>query len=199
MAPDFLLTLVTDLGDSGLLGALVLTLSAYLASQGRKKEALIFLGVWMGTGIAIALLKVLTMGCGSLLWQHGIRSPSGHAAMSFAVYGMLGALLARQCSKSLHLSIQLSTIIIALCVAVSRVLLKHHTAGEVVIGAVVGALAFYTGQRFLPKGGEIKKGSKGVIVITLLVVILAHGAHLPAEQIIQLLASYFRKIADCKA
>lgn len=191
------MTFITDLGDSGVLGALVIALSGYLYFAQCKREAIVLLASFIATSLAIALVKVLLMGCGSALRSYGLHSPSGHTALSLSVYGTLAALIGNQL-KSHYRFIPAGIMIpLAALIAVSRVVLGYHTIPEVMAGLAIGTLTLLLTVTRLRKV-ELKAFNPALFLgIMLLIAVPLHGVRLPAESLIQLIAGQFRHFAQC--
>lgn len=193
----FLLTALTDLGDSAVLTALVLSMATCLLAQGNRREAVIVVGAFLMTSITISLAKVLLMGCGSALRHYGLQSPSGHSGLSFVTYGMLAILLRSRVSEKRR-NYPLPLLIgLALSIAASRVLLGFHTREEVYIGLFIGSVVLIITAKVLTTRPLHSLNHYIVAYVAVTTVFLMHGVRLPAESLIQLIASYFRHVARC--
>lgn len=69
------------------------------------------------------------------------RVPSGHAAMSAAIYGGVGWLVARSISGWAGVAVRVGTASLVLMIAASRLVLQVHGLGDVVAGLAIGCLA----------------------------------------------------------
>ncbi|MGG2334283.1 hypothetical protein, partial [Salmonella enterica] len=92
-------TLLTSLGNPGLLLALSAAVAVALLLAGRAcgRVAALWLGAVGACFVLVSTLKICLISCGQL-WLPGIdlQSPSGHAAGSMVVYGGLAVLLRTQ-------------------------------------------------------------------------------------------------------
>ena len=85
--------LVTDCGDAAVTLPLALLVLVFLIVVRERPLALYWLLMVLGCGAAIGALKLLFGACTSRLGFLGIVSPSGHTAMSTAIYGSLALLI----------------------------------------------------------------------------------------------------------
>jgi undecaprenyl-diphosphatase len=77
------------------------------------------------------------------LWMHTYSFPSGHSSISFAFATSLSILFL---SSSLEYSwiYALAFFIVAICIALSRIVVGVHYAGDVLIGSLIGILVSVT-------------------------------------------------------
>ncbi|MBV8776996.1 MAG: hypothetical protein JO258_07350, partial [Alphaproteobacteria bacterium] len=85
---------VTDCGDSAVTLPLALLTLIYLAAIAGRRAALCWLLAVGAAAIAIGLLKLAFGACGPMAGV--IVSPSGHTAMSTAIYGSFAVLASRR-------------------------------------------------------------------------------------------------------
>jgi membrane-associated phospholipid phosphatase len=85
----------------------------------------------------------------------------------------------------------LSAVVIA-GVAVSRVVLGMHSPAEVLLGLIVGASALGIFAVLYYRLNPAEMNLPLFLSLSVAVLLLLHGAHLPAEQIIRHLASILR-------
>lgn len=192
-----LMAIITDVGDSAVLGVLVLALSICLLAQGCRREAIVIFGSFLVTSLCMSIAKILLMGCGSELRHMGLHSPSGHSALSIAVLGTLGLLIRdRMQGKRRYLPL-IVLLALAFAIAYSRVALGFHSAKEVAIGIIIGVLVLAVAVAYLKRTPARPFNVYAVALITLAVGVAMHGIHLPAENILQLLAAHFRALTNC--
>jgi len=142
--------LVTDCGDAAVTLPLALLVLVFLLAARERLFALYWLLMVAGCGAAIGVLKLIFGACGGRLESLGVISPSGHTAMSTAIYGSLALLVAASLSARWRpLVLAAATLLIA-AIAISRVVLRFHDLPEVALGLVVGIGAvavFYAAMR----------------------------------------------------
>jgi len=169
---------LTDFADQAVILPLVLMIAAALALQGWRRGAIVWLAVTGVTFGTLLALKLVFVACWPFFGPMDIRSPSGHVAAATVVAGGLAALLTR--SKAMILP---AAAIAAIVIGVSRLLLGMHSLPEVVLGASVG-LAGAATLLYLAGHPPALRATPLVTVIVL-VVVLFHGMHLPAEAAIR--------------
>ncbi len=133
--------LVTNLGDLAVLLPASLGLIAFLAWIGARENAAAY-----ATAVAVCLLaallaKLAFAACGARYSLLGVESPSGHTAFSATFYGCLAALFAVGRTLSRRLALYAVATALILLIGASRVALEAHTAPEVVVGLMIGAMA----------------------------------------------------------
>ena len=165
---------ITNFADQAVILPLVLVVAIALATQGWMRGALVWLAVVFATFGVILALKLVCLACAPYYGLAELRSPSGHVAAATVVAGGLAALLTRR-----RITILPAAVLAALVIGVSRLVLGAHSAPEVALGAAIGlagaaALITLAGPPPTLKPGRL-------ILVVLLVAILFHGLHLPAE------------------
>jgi len=185
---------VTDLGSSSVLTLIVLLASTYLACCKCGRGAIALIVAFIISAVGISLAKLLFFGCQAYYDDYGIRSPSGHAALSLAVYGTLAILLASQSKRWVSWFTLAAAFALIVVIALSRVLLGFHSAGEVVIGLLIGAVAVAAACLFLFYNHK-KVPSFNIFPLLLAVIVAAfvfHDIRVPAEEFIQRIAEQLR-------
>ena len=89
----------------------------------------------------VMLLKIAGHACNIHFLDDRLTSPSGHAALSAAVYGAVGVVVARHVEGWRRNAFLLAVFGIVAGVAVSRVILRSHSVTEVTVGLALGGLA----------------------------------------------------------
>jgi len=130
---------VTDFGDSAVTVPLALLTLIFLMMAGERRLALHWALTIGGCAAAIGALKILFGACGAQITAIHIVSPSGHTAMSAAVYGSLVVLVGARLSPHLRVAIIAATWGAVIGIALSRVALHDHSQAEIAVGLVVGA------------------------------------------------------------
>lgn len=185
--------LLTDIGDSAVLGGATLAGIIYLLISGCRKGAAALALAFLGAAIFIGLIKLLFMGCDNYWHSYNIHSPSGHAALSLAVLGTYGLLIASQLRGRWRFIPTVLFVVLALIIAVTRVKLGAHSVMEVVIGVAVGAIVLSAVRVFLARGGALPRFNAAAFALSIIVIaFLLHGFRLPAEILIRVMASYIK-------
>jgi membrane-associated phospholipid phosphatase len=140
---------VTDFGDSAVTVPLALLTLVFLVSAGQQWLALGWVLTIGGCAAAIAMLKLIFGACGPLLPLAPITSPSGHTAMSAAVYGSLALLLGARLSPRGRAALNIVAWLGIVGIALSRVALHEHTPAEIAIGLIVGTGAMAMSRAIL--------------------------------------------------
>ncbi|HEX3954281.1 MAG TPA: phosphatase PAP2 family protein [Stellaceae bacterium] len=182
---------VTDFGDTAVTVPLAIVMTGFLVAARQPRLALGWALTVGGCAGAIGALKIVMFACGRPLADAGLSSPSGHTAISIAVYGGFGILIGATQAQPWRDIVIASGLLLALGIAVSRTVLGFHSVVEVVVGFTVGTAALgciiaivarYRPQR-LPLGW---------LAASLVIVALwFHGQRWPAEEALHHLAGWF--------
>jgi membrane-associated phospholipid phosphatase len=180
---------ITALGDSAvLLPCAAIMLFWLYVSPNTRGLALRWGALFLGVAGLVALSKLAFMA-----WGWGIRrldfiGLSGHSAMAALVWPALLALLCGSASRRWRLAAAAGGLVLALLIAVSRLMLHVHSAAEVVSGFLVGAAAalffllHYDGRWYLHGRGWL------LAISVALVLPLVYGHRFPTERILRLVA-----------
>ena len=189
------ISFISDLGDSAILVPLSGLLVAALWRYQSRSAAISFLWAAGFCAAVMFILKVSFLTCGSA-WQAGILSPSGHTSMSTTVYGAFAIVSARQAPDWRRPLIVGAGGLLIIVIALSRVILGMHSPPEVMLGLSVGILALGIFAlryfRLTPTALNLPL----FLCVSCVVLLILHGAHLPAEQLIRHLASLIRTTAQ---
>jgi membrane-associated phospholipid phosphatase len=169
---------LTDFADQAVLLPLALIVAGCLAIVGWWRGAAAWL---VGVSVTLAmmlLLKIAFIACGP---DEILRSPSGHTAAAAVIVGGLAAVL----GGGRRLAVPAAALA-ALLIGASRLALGFHTPLEVVVGAATGIGGAWLTARLAGPVPEIRRNR--IVVAALLVVVLLHGMHMPAEAHIRGLA-----------
>jgi membrane-associated phospholipid phosphatase len=185
------MSFVSDLGDGAILVPLSLVLIAALWRYQSWSAATCFLWATGFCAGAMFLLKLSFLACGNV-WQAGILSPSGHACMSTAVYGAVAIVSARQAPQWQQPLIVVLGVLVITGIALSRVMLGMHSPVEVLLGLLIGSLAvgIFALRYFQLRPAQVNLPL--FLSVSVAILLVLHGAHLPTEQMIRHLASIFR-------
>ena len=181
---------VTDFGDSAVTLPLALLILAFLAARAPRLAACWMLTIAACAG-AIAALKLVFGACGAPLAMP-IVSPSGHTAMSTAVYGMLALLAGSQLSPLPRRAVYAGAGIAILGIALSRVILHDHTPSEIALGFVVGAGAVAAFRTLLRHDAPPALPVKSLLLGSAGIVALLHGSRWVFEPAVHRLAGELR-------
>ena len=129
---------ITDFGDGAVTVPLAAVTMVILFALRRPRLAL-------GWGVSIAAcagtIGALKLALAACCHRSGLASPSGHVAMSAAVYGGLVLLLAGSLAPLERRAAAIGAALLVAAIAASRIALHEHSIAEVVIGLVVGGAA----------------------------------------------------------
>jgi membrane-associated phospholipid phosphatase len=184
-----IVTDLTNFGDMAVLLPIAAALSIWLAFLPGWRHA-----AWWALAFALCLggtafLKVLFFVCAPAA---DLRSPSGHTSLSTLVYGGIAAVFAARSSGWQRAMTIGAGGALVLAIAVSRVILNSHTVIETVVGLVIGAVALSVFVRSYSGGGKVEAPLRPLALGIALLVVLAHGQQLHAEEIIRAIGLYIR-------
>ena len=136
---------VTDSGDSAVTVPLALLTLAFLIAGRHPRIAFGWTLAIGGCALAIGVLKLAFGACGERIPLGHIVSPSGHTAMSTAIYGSLALLVGAGLQPSRRIAVCAVAAVAITGIALSRLVLHEHNLPEIVLGGVVGvgAVAFF--------------------------------------------------------
>ena len=173
---------ITDFADQAVILPLVLAIGIALLMQGWRRGAFAWWLVVLATFAVTLALKLVFLACSADLGMPGIRTPSGHVAAATVVGGGLAALLLRRRGLAMPMAVLAAAVI-----GVSRLVLGLHSLPEVMLGAAAG-LAGAWALICLAGSPPPALDARRVALIALLVAVLFHGFHMPAEAHIRGLA-----------
>lgn len=200
-----ILTFLTDFADQAVILPVFAVIMGLLALQRRWRVAAAWALAIAGVLGTVLVLKVVCYACGWLLPAFGagelaLQSPSGHVGSGAALYGAAAALLTGAwCGRQARLIALSTAAIVAVVIGMTRLQLGAHSLSEVILAAGIG-IAGAVGFAVLA-GHQLEQRS-GVppLACALLVVVVMHGNHLPAEAVIQNTAgeTLRRYVAACQ-
>jgi len=178
---------VTSFGGQAVILPILLLVTLILLVSGQRRAAF-----WWAFSVVLVLglvlvAKIAFIPCGGYLPGLDLRSPSGHAGASMAVYGGLAVLVARLARTQALAGLALFCGFgVALAIAVTRVVLGAHTPSETVLGGAIGLLApvlLASRQDLFVRPVRLKW--IWLLVAPVIVVALLHGVELGAESVIE--------------
>jgi membrane-associated phospholipid phosphatase len=168
-------TFLTDFADQAVILPLAAAVALALLAQGWRRGALVWVLAVAATLGTMLTLKLFFQACSPSLGLFDLRTPSGHTAAAAVVAGGLAGLLLRRRGAALPLAVA-----IAAPIGLTRLLLGAHTLPEVVVGSLVGLAGAAALLRFAgppPAGFNVRR----VALVAVLVLVVLHGLHMPAE------------------
>ena len=183
---------VTDFGDTAVTVPLAALMAGFLLAAREPRLAFGWALAIVGCAGAIGGLKLVLAACGYPLGGPGQASPSGHTAMSIAVYGGYAAVIGATLARPARELVIAGAAMLMIGIALSRVVLGAHSPLEVWIGlavgvtplgAVIAIVAHYRRQR-LP--------IRWLILPALAVALAFHGERWPTERVIHRLVDILR-------
>jgi membrane-associated phospholipid phosphatase len=133
---------ISALGSTWVLIGVVLAAALGLAVRGRPRSAVTLVVAYAVTDATVALVKLLVSRPRpdeSLTEAGGFSFPSGHSAMSMAVYGCLAFALARASRGFPRVACALAGFVIVAAIGLSRIYLGVHYPSDVLAGWITGA------------------------------------------------------------
>jgi membrane-associated phospholipid phosphatase len=178
---------ITDLGDTAVTTPLALLMMCFLAAAKQLRLAIVWAVAILGCAGIISGVKLALDVCGS---SSGLESPSGHAAMSAAVYGGFAAVIGAKAGRWARTALIAGAAALIIAIPLSRVVLHVHTPIEVVVGLAVGLAAVVIILAAVARWQErlpvLWLGAAAIVLA-----MLFHGDHWPAERAIRHLAGWF--------
>ncbi len=169
---------LTDFADQAVIIPLVLVVALALALQGWRRGAITWLLVVAATFAATLCAKLMCIGCSPLFGPMDLQSPSGHVAAATVVAGGLAAMLTRR-----RATIIPAALVAAVVIGISRLVLGAHSLPEVIIGALIGLAGAAALLRFAGRPPALRLAPLTAVIVVVAVVF--HGLHLPAEAAIR--------------
>ncbi len=188
---------VTDFGDQAVLLPLAAGIMLVFLLAGWRRGAVAWAAAVAGTLVSMLVFKLAFLACGHLLPGSPIQSPSGHTAAGAAIYGGLLAVATRLATGHGRWSLACA-LLVTLTIGASRVALGAHTGLEVAVGGVVGVCGAMAAERFAgapPSGLRLGR----LAAVTILVLALLHGVHMPAEAMIRSAALGLWPLSQCRS
>jgi membrane-associated phospholipid phosphatase len=185
---------VTDCGDGAVTLPLASLTLVFLIAARQRRLAVAWALTVGGCAATIGVLKLLFGACGHRLAILQVHSPSGHTAMSTAIYGSFALLIGASLPpRRRHVLLGAAALLIA-AIAGSRLVLHEHVLPEIEIGLIVGLAAiagFRAMQRCWPSPalpiGWLAAGGVAIVAVM-------HGTRWMVEPAVHDLSVLFRLI-----
>jgi len=185
------------LGKSAVGRTLAALGSFALLASGWVRGALAWLATIAGCGLVMAVFKVtssaVSEGCGAMASVAPAFSPSGHAALSTAVYGGLAVLGGHQMSFAARLCLGVACVLLVGMIATSRVAIQAHTPIEVATGLSVGLCAVALLVYLLRHKAPPRLLGPQLALASALAVAWMYGTHWPVEETLHHWAGWIRQ------
>jgi membrane-associated phospholipid phosphatase len=183
---------ITDLGNVVVVGALAATVAVYLIMAGSHRPALALVVTFALAAVLIAVAKLICMTCHVTTFYPTLRSPSGHVAMTTAVYGMTASIVAARMKRWQGVLLWIVAIFLILLIAASRVLLGFHSPLEALAGLAIGGASYAVARWSVLRHAPVQFDGRALAVTAVAVILLFHGVPVPTEHMIQWLAMHIR-------
>ncbi|HEX8645536.1 MAG TPA: phosphatase PAP2 family protein [Thermoleophilaceae bacterium] len=134
--------IISALGSTFVLIAVALLAALGLALRGRWRSAMALIAAYAVTDLTVAVVKLVVERPrpeANLTDAGGFSFPSGHSAMSMAVYGCLAFALARACRGFPRAACAIAGATLVVAIGLSRIYLGVHYPSDVLAGWTTGA------------------------------------------------------------
>ena len=182
---------VSDFGDTAVTVPLALLMGCALVTARHFRMALGWCVAIVGCAGLIGALKLALAVCGHQPGASVLASPSGHTAMSTAVYGGFAAVFGASLARPKREALIAGAAALFLGIAASRAVLEYHTATEVAVGLAVGSLALGGIVALARRYRPVRLPMLPVAAAALGVALIFHGARWPAEQAVRRISFWF--------
>jgi membrane-associated phospholipid phosphatase len=173
---------VTNFGDTAVTVPLAVLTCSFLGAARQVRLAFVWSFAILGCAGVIGALKLVLAARGPGLAFAGMLSPSGHTAMSTAIYGSLSLVIAHSSPPVVRPVVYSGGILLISGIGASRLALRYHTPVEVAAGLVIGVCAVAGVRIMLAKRPTITLPVGWLIGAAVILVTLLHGKRWPAEQ-----------------
>ena len=129
----------TNFGDTAVTFPLAILMTIFLTAMSYTRAALGWSVSILACAGAIAALKIALFVCGHSLPIPELLSPSGHMAMSTAVYGGFAVVSGTALTRPARDIVIAGAIALITAIGTSRLLLHYHSVLEIGVGLLVGA------------------------------------------------------------
>jgi membrane-associated phospholipid phosphatase len=178
---------ITDFGDAAVvlpLSALMLVWLLWLHARRAAVSWVIAVSLCI---VETALLKIVLYVCPPV---PDLVSPSGHTGFSMLVYGAIVLAIAAEGRGWRRAAVLAAGAALIVGIAGSRLLLKMHSALEVGVGVLIGALTLTVFARGYLRSRSEERPLLPLILPAIAVIILFHGHELRAEGYLHAISRY---------
>lgn len=184
--------LVTGFGGQGVILPIVALVAFTLLIAGQRRAAVWWTASIVGVLALVLIAKLGLIPCGRYVPALRLRSPSGHAASSVAVFGGLAVIFARLAQdRARQVFILAVALALVVLIALSRVVLGAHSPAEVVVGGLIGLAApliLWSRSNLLER--PLRLRWIWLLIGPLVLVALLHNVELGAEEQIDQMARW---------
>ena len=181
---------ITDFGDTAVTVPLAALMLIFLTVARQPRLALVWAFAILGCAGVIGGLKLILDACGyPAVAGAGLTSPSGHTAMSVAVYGGFAAVIGGQLARPARAALMVGATTLIIAIPMSRIALHLHTGIEVTVGLMVGLVAVV----IIIAAVAMRRDRLPILWLAGAAIVLAmvlHGERWPAEKAVRHLAGW---------
>lgn len=181
---------LTDFGDTAVTVPLAIVMTVFLFAARQPRLAIAWALVIIGCAGATGAFKLALRICGHPLTASTLSSPSGHTAMSIAVYTGIAIVIGSTLGPLARAALFFAAAIFAFTIAASRALVGAHNVIEVAVGLAVGLatlpVMLALTLHYRPGSLPLRWLAGGALVV----LALFHGTRWPAEETIHHLARW---------
>jgi membrane-associated phospholipid phosphatase len=174
---------ITDFGDAAVVLAVAAAAGTWFCWRGQWRAAAFWLVAVLGCVASMVALKLAFYTGDLTVTGVALRNPSGHAALSAAVYGSLAWIVASQVADWRRPTLLLLGALAVAAIAVSRRYLHVHSTSDVAVGLLVGGLwaAFFVWRGWW-RDPPAERNPLPLLLLLSVVALVAHGSHLPVAR-----------------
>jgi membrane-associated phospholipid phosphatase len=173
---------ISNIGDAALTLPVALACAAWAFASNRRLAFRWMLCLAAGMAL-VGATKILYAGCGIEARQLDFRVISGHTMLSTSVWSVAFAMLFQSIGRNRWIGAAIGLLVGAIT-GVARVFDHAHTAPEVVIGWLTGALVVYVVLQWRWNAAWHLRSPKIAAAALLLVSSVAYGHRAPIQHVI---------------
>jgi membrane-associated phospholipid phosphatase len=181
---------ITNFGDAAVLLPVAAAMFVWLLIEVGRRQALMWGLAFLVAGGGIALLKIGIFACGSP--GGALESPSGHTSLSTLVYGGIALVAGSESEARARPAVGAAGALLIAAIALSRIILGVHSASEVAVGLVTGAVALGVFAHSYLGGRAVGRGAWLLVIGAATIAALMHGHPAKLEPMWHEIAAYLR-------